>query len=66
MFTGLLEKPVTKALKIKRIAYLSSLLHFYQGINNFDWWIFRIKQKAMQKVKYSGIVYTIFYTSAII
>jgi nucleoside-diphosphate-sugar epimerase len=41
--TGLLGKPVTKALKIKRIANLYSLVHFFQGINNFDWWVFRIK-----------------------
>lgn len=55
---------VAKALKIKRIAYLASLVHLYQGINNFDWWVFRIKQEAVQKIKNSGIAYTIFYPSA--
>lgn len=55
---------VAKELKIKRIAYLSSLAHLYQGMNNFDWWVFRVKQEAVQKIKNSGIAYTIFYPSA--
>ncbi|WP_435353220.1 SDR family oxidoreductase [Emticicia sp. SJ17W-69] len=54
---------VAKQLKIKRIAYLSSLVHLYQGMNGFDWWIFRIKQEAVRKIKESGIAYTIFYPS---
>jgi len=54
---------VAKELKIKRIAYLSSLVHFYQGINGFDWWVFKIKQEAVQKIKNSDIAYTIFYPS---
>lgn len=55
---------VAKVLKIKRIAYLASLVHLYQGMNNFDWWVFRIKQEAVRKIKNSGIAYTIFYPSA--
>lgn len=55
---------VAKSLKIKRIVYLSSLVHLYQGMNGFDWWVFRIKQEAVQKIKNSGIAYTIFYPSA--
>lgn len=55
---------VAKMLKIKRIAYLSSLAHLYQGMNGFDWWVFRIKQAAVQKIKNSGVAYTIFYPSA--
>jgi hypothetical protein len=55
---------VAKVLKIKRIAYLSSLVHLYQGMNNFDWWVFRIKQEAVRRIKNSGIAYTIFYPSA--
>ncbi len=54
---------VAKQLKIKRIAYLSSLVHLYQGMNGFDWWVFRIKQEAVRKIKESGIAYTIFYPS---
>ncbi|RFS16026.1 SDR family oxidoreductase [Emticicia sp. C21] len=54
---------VAKAQNIKRIAYLSSLVHLYQGMNGFDWWIFRIKQEAVRKIKESGIPYTIFYPS---
>lgn len=48
---------------IKRIGYLSSLVHLYQGMNGFDWWVFRIKQEAVMKIKTSGIPYTIFYPS---
>jgi uncharacterized protein YbjT (DUF2867 family) len=54
---------VAKHLNIKRLAYLSSLVHLYQGMNNFDWWVFRIKQEAVRKIKDSGIAYTIFYPS---
>lgn len=54
---------VAKSLKISRIVYLSSLAHLYQGMNGFDWWVFRIKQKAIRKIKESGIAYTIFYPS---
>lgn len=55
---------VAKRLKIRRIAYLASLVHLYQGMNSFDWWVFRIKQEAVRKIKNSGIAYTIFYPSA--
>ncbi len=54
---------IAKRNGIKRIAYLSSLVHLYQGMNGFDWWIFRIKQEAVRKIKESGIPYTIFYPS---
>lgn len=52
-----------KETGIKRIAYLSSLVHFYQGMNGFNWWSFRVKQGAIEKIKSSGIPYTIFYPS---
>lgn len=55
---------VAKSLNISRIAYLSSLVHLYQGMNGFDWWVFRIKHEAVRKIKKSGIAYTIFYPSA--
>lgn len=55
---------VAKSLNISRIAYLSSLVHLYQGMNGFDWWVFRIKQEAVRKIKESGIAFTIFYPSA--
>lgn len=48
---------------INRIAYISSLVHQYEGMNGFSWWAFRIKQDAVQKIKASGIPYTIFYPS---
>ncbi|MDX2302354.1 MAG: NAD(P)H-binding protein [Microscillaceae bacterium] len=54
---------IAKKYNIKRIGYLSSLVHFYQGQNGFDWWVFDIKQKAVEKIKNSGITYSIFYPS---
>jgi uncharacterized protein YbjT (DUF2867 family) len=48
---------------IRRLAYLSSLVHFYEGMNGFNWWAFRNKNSAVQKIKDSGIPYTIFYPS---
>lgn len=48
---------------IKRIAYLSSLVHRYQGMDGFFWWAFSIKQSAIEKIKSSGIAHTIFYPS---
>jgi uncharacterized protein YbjT (DUF2867 family) len=48
---------------IKRLSYLSSLVHFYEGMNGFSWWAFRNKLSAVDKIKASGIPYTIFYPS---
>ncbi|WP_437877449.1 SDR family oxidoreductase [Sorangium sp. So ce513] len=45
---------------IKRIAYLSSLLHRYDG---FRWWVFDMKREALAILKESGIPSTIFYPS---
>jgi uncharacterized protein YbjT (DUF2867 family) len=52
-----------KEKNIKRIAYLSSLVMFYQGMNGFNWWVFDIKHKAVKMIKESGIPYSIFYPS---
>jgi uncharacterized protein YbjT (DUF2867 family) len=52
-----------KETGIKRLAYLSSLVHFYEGMNGFSWWAFRNKNSAVKKIKDSGIPYTIFYPS---
>ncbi len=54
---------VAKQKNIKKIAYLSSLVMFYQGMNGFNWWVFDIKHKAVKMIKESGIPYTIFYPS---
>ena len=48
---------------IKRIAYLSSLIKNYQGMNGFSWWSFELKQAAVDAVKKSGVNYSIFYPS---
>jgi len=52
-----------KETGIRRIANISSLVHLYQGMNGFDWWAFRIKHDAVEKIKKSGIPYSIFYPS---
>lgn len=52
-----------KQTGIQRLAYLSSLVHLYNGMNGFSWWAFSIKQSAVARIKNSGISYTIFYPS---
>ena len=52
-----------KETGVKRIAYLSSVIQNYQGMNGFKWWAFDIKQKAIEKIRSSGIPSTIFYPS---
>src|ERR1700754_3146956 len=39
-----------KKVGVKRIAYLSSLIKNYQGMNGFDWWAFKIKMDAVNAV----------------
>ena len=48
---------------IKRVAYLSSLIKNYQGMNGFKWWSFEVKQAAVDAIKKSGLNYSIFYAS---
>jgi len=48
---------------IKRIAYLSSLIKNYQGMNGFKWWSFEVKRAAVDAIKKSGLNYSIFYPS---
>lgn len=52
-----------KQAGVRRIAYLSSIVMRYQDMDGFSWWVFAIKQKAVQLLKASGIPYTIFYPS---
>ena len=54
---------VAQRTGIKRLALLSSLVQNYQGMHGFNWWIFDIKLSAVQKIKQSGIPYSIFYPS---
>jgi hypothetical protein len=55
---------VAREAGIKRITLLSSLVQSYNGTDGFDWWIFTMKRMAADKVKASGIPYTIFYASS--
>lgn len=48
---------------IKRVGYLSSIVMRYQGMNRFKWWVFDVKQQAVQLLKLSGIPFSIFYPS---
>jgi uncharacterized protein YbjT (DUF2867 family) len=52
-----------KKNNISRILTISSLVQRYQGMNNFNWWIFGIKEQTIALIKASGIPYTIFYPS---
>jgi uncharacterized protein YbjT (DUF2867 family) len=52
-----------KKTGIKRIAYISSLVKNYEGMNSFNWWSFQIKQAAVDTIKRSGLNYSIFYPS---
>ncbi len=49
-----------QAPNLQQIAYLSSFLaRNYQG----DWWVFKAKKSSIDRVKNSGIPYTVFYPS---
>lgn len=52
-----------KKTSIKRIAYLSSLIKNYEGMNGFNWWSFQVKQAGVDAIKRSGLNYSIFYPS---
>lgn len=52
-----------KARGLRRLAFLSSLIQNYQGQDGFRWWAFDVKQAAVQRIKASGLTYTIFYPS---
>lgn len=49
---------------LRRVLFLSSLVQRYNGMNDFHWWIFQMKEEAIKKVKESGIPYSIFYPSS--
>ena len=52
-----------RATGLRRIGYLSSLVQQYQGMNGFDWWVFRVKEAAVQMLAASGVPYTVFRAS---
>lgn len=52
-----------KQARVRRIAYLSSLVMRYQSMNGFRWWVFDVKHEAVRLLKASGIPYSIFYPS---
>lgn len=52
-----------KEAGIKKLGYLSSLVQQYNGVNGFNWWVFDMKEKAVQTIKSSGIPYSLFYGS---
>ncbi len=54
---------VCRAEHVKHITYLSSLIMNYQDLNSFDWWVFRLKQRAVETIRNSGISATVFYPS---
>lgn len=52
-----------KQAGVSRIAYLSSMIMRYEGMNGFRWWVFAVKHEAVRLIKASGIPYSIFYPS---
>jgi uncharacterized protein YbjT (DUF2867 family) len=54
---------VAQQTGVKRLVLVSSLVQNYNNTNGYHWWIFDIKQKAVEMIKASGIAYTIFYPS---
>ena len=54
---------VAKIMKISQFGYISSLVQRYEGMNDFHWWVFDIKNQAIANIKKSGVPYTIFYPS---
>ncbi len=54
---------VARSSSLKRIGYLSSLVHLYEGVNGFHWWAFDLKREAVTKIKNSGLAYSVFYPS---
>jgi uncharacterized protein YbjT (DUF2867 family) len=48
---------------VSRIVYMSSLIKFYEGMNDFHWWVFEMKHHAIDKIKRSGIAYIVFNPS---
>ncbi|MCM0607353.1 MAG: NAD(P)H-binding protein [Xanthomonadaceae bacterium] len=55
---------VAREKNTSRIAYLSSIVRKYQGMNGFNWWVFDIKHQAVEKIKKSGLPYFIYNPSA--
>jgi uncharacterized protein YbjT (DUF2867 family) len=49
-----------KSAGIKRVGYLSSII---KDDSRKDWWVFKVKREAAEKVKNSGIAYTVFCPS---
>jgi hypothetical protein len=49
---------------VKQIGLISSLVKDYNKQDGFSWWVFDIKQKAVELLKASGIPYLIFYPSS--
>jgi uncharacterized protein YbjT (DUF2867 family) len=54
---------VAQKTGVKRLVLLSALVQNYNNTNGYYWWIFDIKLRAVEKIKNSGIPYTIFYPS---
>ncbi|QMW06050.1 SDR family oxidoreductase [Spirosoma foliorum] len=52
-----------KRVGVRRIGYLSSIIMRYQGMNDFNWWVFAIKNEAVRCIKDAGLDFSIFYPS---
>lgn len=54
---------IAQEVNLKHVSYLSSLIMNYQGVNGFDWWVFRLKKRAVETIRNSGISAAVFYPS---
>ena len=55
---------VAKKVNLPRIGYLVGLIQEYQGMNEFDFWPWEMKNQAVQSIKQSGIPYFIYHASS--
>ncbi|MCX2745991.1 NmrA family NAD(P)-binding protein [Mangrovivirga sp. M17] len=54
----------SKIANIQRIALCSSLVKNHNQSSGFHWWVFDIKEDAVNSIKTCGIPFTIFYPSS--
>jgi uncharacterized protein YbjT (DUF2867 family) len=53
-----------RAQGVGRLAFISSMVKDYQGMNGFHWWAFDVKRQAVEMIRASGIPFSIFYPSS--
>lgn len=49
---------------LRRIGYISSLVKDFEGQDGFSWWVFEVKQRAVDLLKATSVPTLIFYPSS--